>query len=72
MAEDGPIELGDKVITLQMPGIFTVTGRQGPALVIESDDGVRLTVVESGLRRMDAEAPVADEPSADDAPNDGD
>ena len=64
MAEDGPIELGDKVITLQMPGIFTVTGRQGPALVIETDDGVRLAVLEASLRRMYGKA---DDPSGDDA-----
>jgi hypothetical protein len=61
---DGPLRIGDRVITMQMPGIFTVTGRSGRALDIVSDEGVRLRVMEASLRRMDA-AP-ADAPDADD------
>lgn len=55
---DGPLQIGDRVITMQMPGIFTVTGRKGRALDIVSDEGVRLTVTEASLRRMDR-APTA-------------
>jgi len=57
---NGRLRIGDRVITMQMPGIFTVTGHNGPALDIVSDDGVRLRVYESSLRRMDA-PPVPDD-----------
>lgn len=55
-----PLEIGDRVITMQMPGIFTVTARKGRALEIVSDDGVRLTVTEASLRRMRAAPADAD------------
>jgi len=65
MAE-GPLRIGDRVITMQMPGIFTVTGRSGRALDIVSDEGVRLRVMEASLRRMEA-APVAPPDAEDEA-----
>jgi len=52
---DGPLQVGDRVITMQMPGIFTVTARVGRGLRITSDDGVVLTVAEASLRRMPIE-----------------
>ena len=52
-----PIQLGDRVINLQVPGIFTVIDRQGPMLAIQSPKGLRMTVLESQLRRVDDVAP---------------
>ena len=48
-----PIQLGDRVINLQVPGIFTVVDRRGPLLVIQTKRGLRMTVLEAGLRRLD-------------------
>ena len=47
------IQLGDRVISLQVPGIFTVIDRQGSMLAIQSPKGLRMTVLESQLRRID-------------------
>jgi hypothetical protein len=55
MAGDA-IQLGDRVINLQVPGIFTVVDRSGALLVIQTDRGLRMTVLESQLRRVDAAA----------------
>ncbi|HLK12768.1 MAG TPA: hypothetical protein VKW76_15440 [Candidatus Binatia bacterium] len=51
MAET-PIQVGDRVVSLSAPGIFTVVARRGTLITIESDRGVRLVVVEANLRRM--------------------
>ena len=46
------LEIGDRVITLQMPGIFRVVARDGNILTINAEKGsVRLTVYETALRR---------------------
>ena len=50
------IQLGDRVINLQVPGIFTVIDRKGSLLVIQTARGLRMTVLESQLRRIDAAA----------------
>jgi hypothetical protein len=55
-----PIQLGDRVINLQVPGIFTVIDREGTRLVIETARGLRMTVLDSQVRRVD-------EPSTGDA-----
>jgi len=54
---DGPIEIGDRVYTLQMPGVFLVLARRGSFVDIESDGGIRLTVSDASLRRV-APAPI--------------
>lgn len=54
---DGPIEIGDRVYTLQMPGVFLVTARRGVFVDIETDDGIRLTVSDASVRRV-APAPI--------------
>ena len=46
------IQVGDRVINLQVPGIFRVIDRQGPRLVIQTDRGLRMTVLESAVRRV--------------------
>lgn len=50
---DGPIEVGDRVINLQVPGIFVVVARRGRLVEIETADGVTMTLVDSAVRRVD-------------------
>lgn len=57
MAADA-IQPGDRVINLQVPGIFTVLDRQGTLLVIETDRGLRMTVTDSQVRRLDGTTAV--------------
>jgi len=52
MARDG-IQLGDRVVNLQVPGIFTVVDRKGPLLVIQTAKGLQMTVLEQQVRRVD-------------------
>ena len=47
------IQLGDKVINLQVPGIFTVIDRNGELLVIETARGLRMSVLAQQVRRLD-------------------
>jgi hypothetical protein len=50
---ESDIQVGDRVINLQVPGIFTVVDRRGTLLVIETDRGLRMTMLESGVRHVD-------------------
>ena len=52
------IDVGDRVISLQVPGVFTVLARRGELLEIETDRGLRMTVHEAGLRRLDGTPPT--------------
>jgi hypothetical protein len=56
----GAIEVGDRVINLQVQGIFTVIDRQGPHVVIETARGLRMTVLDSQVRRVDDAPPASD------------
>jgi hypothetical protein len=56
----GAIEVGDRVISLQLQGIFTVVDRQGPHLVIVNPRGLRLTVIDSQVRRLDDVTPPSE------------
>ena len=49
----GPIQLGDRVLNLQVPGLFTVIDRRGSLLVLETAKGLRMTVLESQVRLLD-------------------
>lgn len=63
---DERVQIGDRVITMQMPGIFTVASRTGHVIRIVSDDGVELTVADASVRRLDgAEAATADDTAGD-------
>ena len=55
----GAIQVGDKVINLQVPGIFTVIDRRGPHVVIETARGLRMTVLDSQVRRVDDVPPAS-------------
>ena len=50
---DESIKVGDRVINLQVPGVFVVVARRGRVLEIESPEGVAMTVFESAVRRLD-------------------
>jgi hypothetical protein len=50
---DRAIQVGDRVINLQMPGIFTVMARRGWILDIESPEGIRLSLSDSAVRRVE-------------------
>jgi preprotein translocase subunit YajC len=52
------IRVGDRVINLQMPGIFVVVARHGRVLEIETADGVSMTVVDAAVRRLDDKTPT--------------
>jgi hypothetical protein len=52
---DGPIQVGDHVINLQTPGVFVVLARRGRMLDIETADGVAMSVIDSAVRRLDAQ-----------------
>jgi len=47
------IEVGDRVINLQVPGVFTVLARRGALLDIETAQGLRMTVHEASVRRLE-------------------
>jgi hypothetical protein len=53
MDEADPIRAGDRVVTLHVPGVFTVIRRRGRFLELESERGLRMTVHEVGVRRLD-------------------
>jgi hypothetical protein len=50
---DESIAIGDRVVNLQVPGVFLVVRRHGRFLDIESAQGVRLTVRPEAVRRLD-------------------
>ena len=50
------IEVGDQVVNLQVPGVFTVLARRGNLLEIETAQGLRMTVLEGAVRRLDVNA----------------
>jgi len=57
MAEN-PIKVGDRVINLQMPGVFVVTARRGRLIDMETDEGIAMTVLDSAVRRLDDTPPT--------------
>jgi len=58
MVDEGPIREGDRVVYLGAPGIFTVAGRRGALLDLESDRGFRTTVHEVAVRRLTGPPPA--------------
>ncbi len=55
---DEGIQIGDRVVHLQVPGVFTVVARRGAFFEVESARGLRMTVHQVGLRRLDGAAPA--------------
>jgi hypothetical protein len=57
MGDDGRIQIGDRVVHLQVPSVFVVVGRRGRMLDLESDRGLRMSVREVAVRKIDGETP---------------
>ena len=53
MADDAEIRVGDRVVHLGAPGIFTVIARRGRLLELESDRGLRMSIFDVAVRRVD-------------------
>ena len=47
------IQVGDQVINLQVQGLFRVIDRRGHMLVLQTDRGLSMTVLDSQVRRLD-------------------
>ena len=52
------IQIGDRVVHLQVPGVFTVIGRRGGFLEVEGARGLRMTIHQTGLRRVEGTPPT--------------
>lgn len=59
MDEDSAIRVGDRVVHLQVPGVFVVVGRRGAFLDLESARGLRMSMHEVALRRVNGTPPAA-------------
>lgn len=57
MTEDGAIRAGDRVVHLQVPGVFIALACRGSFVEIESERGLRMTVRDIQLRRLDGPPP---------------
>ena len=57
MRSDLDFQLGDRVVHLQVPGVFTVVGRRGALFDLESERGLRMTVYAIQLRRLEGPPP---------------
>ena len=55
---DEAIQIGDRVVHLQVPGVFTVVARRGAFFEVENARGLRMTVHQVGLRRLDGLPPA--------------
>ena len=53
------IRVGDRVVNLQVPGVFVVVARRGPFIEIEkeNDRSLRMKLHEVALRRLDGVSP---------------
>lgn len=52
------IQIGDRVVHLQVPGVFTVIGRRGGFLELEGARGLRMTIHQMGVRRVEGAPPT--------------
>ncbi|HZP40697.1 MAG TPA: hypothetical protein VFD84_04200 [Candidatus Binatia bacterium] len=58
MTDDGAtIRPGDRVVHLQVPGVFVVVGRTGRLLELQSERGLQMRVHEIQVRRLDGPPP---------------
>jgi hypothetical protein len=56
--DETAIQPGDRVVSLQVPGVLTVVARRGRLLDVESDRGLRLTLHEVSVRRLNGTPPA--------------
>lgn len=57
MDADLDFKPGERVVHLQVPGVFTVIARRGQLFDVESARGLRMTVHGIQLRRVDGSPP---------------
>src|SRR3989442_6526395 len=55
---DEAIQIGDRVVHLQVPGVFTVVTRRGAFFEVENSRGLRMTIHEVALRRLNGPPPI--------------
>ena len=55
---DEAIQIGDRVVHLQVPGVFTVVARRGAFFEVENARGLRMTIHGVALRRLNGPPPV--------------
>ena len=53
MSGEPTIRIGDRVVHLQVPGVFTIVARRGAFFEVDNARGLRMTVHQVGLRRLD-------------------
>jgi len=58
VSDEPAIQIGDRVVHLQVPGVFTVVARRGAFFELENARGLRMTVHEVALRRLDGPPPA--------------
>jgi len=46
------LQIGDHVVTMSAPGLFKVIAIDGPAVTIESAEGVRKLVLQASVRSV--------------------
>jgi hypothetical protein len=61
MRDEDAIRVGDRVVHLQVPGVFVVAARRGRLLDLESARGLRMTVHDVAVRRLDGAPPAPKE-----------
>ena len=54
---DEAFQIGDRVVHLQVPGVFTVVAQRGRFFEVENARGLRMTIHEVALRRLDGPPP---------------
>jgi hypothetical protein len=53
VTDEAAIVVGDRVVHLQVPGVFRVVAVRGDLLEVENERGLRMTIHRRGLRRVD-------------------
>jgi hypothetical protein len=57
-AQNGTFRPGDRVVHLQVPGVFVVIGLRAGWVEIESDRGLRMTVRDVQVRKLEGPPPA--------------
>jgi hypothetical protein len=52
VTDEAAIVVGDRVVHLQVPGVFTVVAVRGDLIDVENERGLRMTIHRRGLRRV--------------------
>ena len=53
MTDEAGIRVGDRIVHLQVPGVFTVVAVRGDLVDVENDRGLRMTIHLRALRRVE-------------------